>query len=150
MIWGWFSGISVGDLIKIDGILRKEGFREILERNAISSGTRIIGHKFVFQHDNDPKHTVKICREYLKQLEHGGKIVVMKWPPQSPDLNPIELLWEEPDRQVRKSAPTSATALWAQLQDVWKKIEPVTLAKLLERMPRLCVAVLNAKGGHID
>lgn len=150
MIWGCFGGTSVGDLVKIDGILRKEGYRDILERNAIPSGTRLIGENFVFQHDNDPKHTSKICREYLEELERQEKIIVMKWPPQSPDLNPIELLWEELDRQVRKSTPNSATALWAQLQDAWKKIEPLTMAKLLERMPRLCAAVIKAKGGHID
>lgn len=150
MVWGCFAGAFRGDLIKIDGVLRKERYREILEDHGISSGLRIIGENFVFQQDNDPKHTSKICRQYLEEMEQEGRISVMKWPPQSPDLNPIELLWEELDREVRKSAPTSAKMLWEELQAAWTRIDPTTLVKLVERMSRLCVAVIKNKGGHID
>ncbi|CAK9824990.1 Transposable element Tc1 transposase [Anthophora retusa] len=150
MVWGCFGSTSVGDLVKIDGILNKERYKGILETNALPSGTRLIGENFVFQQDNDPKHTSKLCRGYLEQLEREEKIVIMTWPPQSPDLNPIELLWEELDRQVRKAAPTSTQTLWQQLQDAWSRIEPLTLTKLLNRMPKLCKAVIKAHGGNID
>uniref|UniRef100_A0A8C7U7N2 Ankyrin repeat domain 46b n=1 Tax=Oncorhynchus mykiss TaxID=8022 RepID=A0A8C7U7N2_ONCMY len=36
----------------------------------------------------------------------------MEWPAQSPDLNPIELLWEQLDRLVRKTCPSSQSNLW--------------------------------------
>lgn len=150
MIWECFGGTSVGDLHKVDGILRKEGYKHILENHAIPSGLRIIGENFVFQHDHDPKQTAKVCRDYLGELQEEGIICIMEWPPQSPDLNPIELLWHHLDRTVRQSAPTSATTMWTFLQEAWQQISPLTLAKLVDRMPRLCAAVIKSRGCYID
>lgn len=150
MVWGCFSRAGVGDLIKIEGIMRKEQYLKILEDNAVPSGLRLIGKKFVLQQDNDPKHTSKVCKGFVQQKEREGVLKNMEWPPQSPDLNPIELLWEELDRKVRQQCPTSKPALWKILQDSWKSIDDATISKLIDRMPRLCKAVVKANGGFFD
>lgn len=74
----------------------------------------------------------------------------MVWPAQSPDLNPIELLWDELDRKIRIKGPTSKTHLWQVLKEAWSEIQPETLEKLTNRMPRLCKAVIRAKGGFFE
>lgn len=150
MVWGCFCTAGTGDLIKIDGIMRKEDYRRILENNAISSGLRLIGENFTFVHDNDPKHTARICKHYLDAQTEANRVQVMPWPPQSPDLNPLELLWDEIDRRIRNHCPTSKDHLWRLLQSEWHAISIDTLRKLTDRMPRVVQAVLNAKGGYFD
>lgn len=150
MVWGCFGGSAVGDLVRIQGILKKEGYKKILEDSAVPCGTRLIGPEFIFQQDNDPKHTSRLCENFLKAKEQQGVLKLMIWPPQSPDLNPIELLWDQLDRQVRKRCPTSQEDLWKKLQEEWQKITKAILEKLIARLPKICSAVIKNKGGHID
>ncbi|KAI3361873.1 hypothetical protein L3Q82_002196 [Scortum barcoo] len=70
----------------------------------------------------------------------------MVWPPQSPDLSPTELVWDELDRSVRKACPTNQQSLIDELKKAWKAIPGTYLKKLVERMPRICHAVVKARG----
>ncbi|KAF2885533.1 hypothetical protein ILUMI_20683 [Ignelater luminosus] len=74
----------------------------------------------------------------------------MIWPPQSPDCNPIELLWDELDRRVRKTKAANINQLWKNLKVVWESIPAETLEELTSRMPRICQAVINAKRGSFE
>ncbi|XP_069612683.1 transcriptional adapter 2-alpha isoform X4 [Ranitomeya imitator] len=100
--------------------------------------------------DNDPKHTSRLCKDYLTKKESDGVLRQITWSPQSPDLNPIEMVWGELDRRVKAKGPTSAKHLWELLQDCWKTIPGDYLLKLIKRMPRVCKAVIKAKDGYFE
>ena len=68
------------------------------------------------------QHTSRLCKGYLTKKESHGVLRQMDWPPQSPDLNPIEMVWDELDHRVKEKQPTSAQHMWESLQDCWKII----------------------------
>ena len=151
MFWGCFGANQVGDIFKIDGIMRKEEYHSILVHHAMPSGNRLFrDQKWTFQQDNDPKHSSKMCQNYLAKKAESGQMETMVWPPQSPDLSPIELLWEEMDRQVLERKPSSVAELEKVVKETWAQIHGDVCDKLIKRMPLLCQAVTDAKGGYFD
>lgn len=73
---------------------------------------------------------------------------MLEWPPQSPDLNPIENLLENLDVNLSKTNVSDKISYYAVLQKAWEEIDPEYLKKLIESMPRRLEAVLKAKNGH--
>ena len=67
MLWGCFAAGGTGALYKIDGIMRKENDVDILKQHLKTSVRRLkLGLKWVFQMDNDPKHTSKVVENGLR------------------------------------------------------------------------------------
>ena len=100
------------------------------------------------QQDKDPKHSSNCVKWLLKETQ--GVLKNMRWPSQSPDLYPIELLWEEIDRNIRFHYLTSKEHLWQILQKAQKNIKSKTIKKLIARMPRMYQAVIRSKGGFFN
>ncbi|KAI4890787.1 hypothetical protein NFI96_000033 [Prochilodus magdalenae] len=123
MFWGVFSAKGTGLLHRITGKMDGAMYRTILRDNLLPSARDLkMGRGWVFQHDNDPKHTAKATKDWLKK----NHIKVMEWPSQSPDLNPIENLWRELKVRVAKRQPTNLHDLERICKEEWAKIPPGT------------------------
>jgi hypothetical protein len=68
------------------------------------------------------QHTSRLCKGYLTKKQSDGVLHQITWPPQSPNLNPIEMVSDELDRRVKEKQPTSAQHMWELHQDGWKSI----------------------------
>lgn len=148
MVWGCFAWDSIGYLFRINDKLNGILYRQILSEDLLQTieyyGWDI--SNIVFQQDNDKKHTSAVVQRWLRE----NNVPVLDWPSQSPDLNPIEHLWNEVDRQLRK-LPTkisSKEVLWECIEEVWNNIDPEFLKKLVETMPERVNDVIRAKGGY--
>ena len=108
--------------MKIHGIMDKKVHHNILVRHRVPSWSRLIGPGFIFQEDNDPKHSSNYCRNYLRQKESAGTLKMMDWPPESPDLNPIEQIWGELENKLDRSIVHSKESLWLELEKAWDNI----------------------------
>ena len=93
----------------------------------------------VFQHDNDPAHVVKYW------LNKEG-IECLTWPPCSSDLNPIECLWDELERRMKKHHPKNENELRHAFQAEWKGIGRNVTKNLLNQFQIAYTNVYRMKG----
>lgn len=76
MVWGGISAQGVTQLKRIKGKMDKKMYHSILIHQALPSGKRLIGKNFIFQQDNDPKHTAILCKNYLERKRDKGKYLI--------------------------------------------------------------------------
>jgi transposase len=148
MVWGCMLWQGVGYACKIDGNMDGDLYINILEEDlqaSLDDYDKSVGD-IIFQQDNDPKHTCKKAQTWLK--DNGFR--VLSWPAQSPDLNPIEHLWNHLKRKLAgyEIAPKGMEELWERVVKDWYEIEAKVCQNLIESMPRRVAAVLKAKGGY--
>ena len=145
MIWWYFSWGGVGSLVKIDGIMTTDSYINILQENLeVSLIQTGLEEKFVFQQDNNPKHTAKKTKSFFRSCW----IKPLEWSPQSPDLHPTKNLWAILDARVDKTGVTNKSNYSEALERAWEDLDPQHLRNLVESMPERLKQVLKAKGGH--
>ncbi|KAG0817752.1 hypothetical protein G6F16_012601 [Rhizopus arrhizus] len=148
MLWGCLTWYGVGYLSNIKGSINSDFYIGILEDELMKTFDWYDLQKedIIFQQDNASIHTAKEVSEWLE----NNNISVLRWPPHSPDLNPIENLWSILKRRLLQyeKQPDGMLELWSRIENVWESITQNECQKLIESMPKRIKAVYNAKGGH--
>lgn len=142
MVWGCFFYQGVGPIHRIEGTMTAVSYVNILNTTMLPYAEDNMPLRWVFQQDNDPKHSSKRAKEWF--LEND--LNVLSWPFQSPDLNPIENLWREVKVPLRGVKASNNNALWTLVKASWEDIPPKTCQKLVDSMPRRCLTVIQNKG----
>jgi transposase len=143
MIWGTFSASGRGCLVfvPVGRTVNAQVYLHMLEEKL--ERTMIISNCTVFQQDSAPCHTAKTVKEWMRSRD----ITLLDWPGNSPDLNPIENLWQIMKRKVRRHAPKSMLDLQYWIKRVWiQEITPNVCQKLVASMPKRIQTVLKNKG----
>ncbi|GFW43521.1 transposable element Tcb1 transposase [Trichonephila clavipes] len=130
-----YGGISIDgrtDLYIIrDGPLTARRYRDEILRSIVVPYAEAIGDDFILMDDNCRPHRANLVEDFL--FEEG--IVRMEWPACSPDMNPIEHVWDALGRRVADRQPSPQT-----LQELERA--------LIDSMPQRCSMLLAVRGNH--
>lgn len=147
-IWGCFSSHGFGRICCFTKNLNAAYLKQIYQKCLLTSARKWFGANptaWVLQEDNDPKHTSAAATRWREE----NQVNRMVWPPQSPDLNPIENLWKVLKANVANQHPQNKDALVNSIRRSWKRL-PRALAKaLVDSMPRRVAQVQEVNGDAI-
>ena len=83
-VWGSITYSGVGHLYKITDNLTAHKYKQILIHHTVPVGKSLIGNNLLVA------HSYRIIKRYLKDKKRDGRLTVLNWPAQSPDMNIIE------------------------------------------------------------
>ena len=147
MFWGSFSYNGMGSLYPVKGMMNSQQYIDVINQKV----TKDMEEAFpqgggIYMHDSAPCHKAKKVAEVLRQKD----ILVLDWPGNSPDLNPIENLWSILKLEQSKHDCTTMEKLTKVIIDIWfneAKMED-HCSKLVDSMPARIQQVINNGGGH--
>ncbi|GFX72045.1 transposable element Tcb2 transposase [Trichonephila clavipes] len=137
-VWGAISWDTRSSLVVLQGTLTARRYvDDILTPIVLPMLSSHPGA--IYQQDNARPHTARLSQQCLQGYD------VLPWPTRSPDLSPIENVWDALGRQLQPSRDTGE--LTAQMQRLWQDLPQGVISDLIESMPRRISACIAARGG---
>ncbi len=127
-------------------------YKDVLNTTLLPEATRIFSTtgvgSFVLQQDNDPTHRVASTTVATWNARHASSIKVLQdWPPNSPDLNPIENVWAYVQARVNALGCKSFMEFKKAVLDEMMAVPKSLISKLFKSMPKRVATVLGSGGG---
>lgn len=129
-------------------------YRDVMKLTLLPGGSRIMAGQgissWVYQQDNDPCHSG--ASQLIKQWSEtrGSSISLLGWPPNSPDMSPIENLWGYVQGQVDALGCKTFEEYKQAVRDHIKKLPKSYFIALFNSMPGRIAKVIKTRGGRID
>ena len=118
----------------------------------LEDATEQVGHDFIFQQDGAPAHTAQRTQDFLL-VSCPDFIKKDEWPPNSPDLNPLDYyVWGEMMQRYSTLSPkpTDVNQLKAALQDIWNELPQASIQKAIRGFRQRLQACIRVEGGHFE
>jgi transposase len=130
-------------------------YEEVVSKTFLLEGKRLFGgvagvSSWTLQQDNDPTHKKASQRavEAWNEKHPGNKVDVLPaWPPNSPDLNPIENVWAYVQAEVNKAGCKDFDSFCAKVQEVFSNLSKKHLNNLFASMKKRLQEVVSQNGG---
>ncbi|PSN35629.1 Transposable element Tc1 transposase [Blattella germanica] len=141
MVWGVIGYHMRSRLLRIEGNLNSNRYiREVLQPEALPL-LQATPHA-IFQQDNVRPHVARILQAFSQRRQ----VSLLPWPARSPDMSPIEHVWDMVGRRLIRQGPPAATLddLWTRIQTVWRDIPQEAIQDLFDSMPRRIETLIAA------
>jgi len=146
-IWGGISMKGPTPLVMFGGIMNASRYAVILENGLLPFIRRNFPINHHLQQDNDPKHTSKFIQAFFSR----HNVNWWKTPPESPDLNPVELVWGSLKTYLRNShftpgVPRNLSSLKDGIAKFWQQLTPDKCKAYIMHIHRVIPVVLAKHG----
>ncbi|UYV83923.1 hypothetical protein LAZ67_X000614 [Cordylochernes scorpioides] len=123
MVWGAIAYDSRSPLLRIQSTMTAQRYVDD-----------------VLRPDNARPHTARISQQALQDVQ------MLPWPPYSPDLSPIEHVWDIIGRRLHAlPQPCSEDELWRMVEREWRAIPQDAIRTLIDSLPRRVAACIAGK-----
>ncbi|UYV72435.1 hypothetical protein LAZ67_9003122, partial [Cordylochernes scorpioides] len=138
MVWGAIAYDSRSPLLRIQGTMTAQRYIDDVLRPVTLPYLQGVPNA-LYQQDNARPHTARISQQALQNVQ------MLPWPPYSPDLSPIEHVWDIIGRRLHSlPQPRSEDELWQMVEREWRAIPQDAIRTLIDSLPRrvaACIAI---------
>ncbi|MBR4634193.1 transposase, partial [bacterium] len=146
MIYGAIGHDYKSKLVFTSINIKSDVYTENLEKSGMFEDLQ--DREYVFMQDGAPSHTSKMTKQWL----HSRCDFLAFWPSNSPDLNPIEMIWGIMKKKISllPERPNNIENLQTVIQEIWDSIDMNTINRLIESFYYRLLLVAMHEGESIQ